>query len=357
MAVMDLDVRERVPLERYTTLELGGPARYFVECTSDTDVRAALIHARERQLPVAILGGGSNVVFPDSGFPGLVIRMCIGGIQFRDAALLEVTAGAGLRWDDLVRQAVERGWAGVECLSGIPGTVGAAPIQNVGAYGQEIAETLFSVDCLDRTTLEQRRFTASECRFGYRTSRFKQQDRGRWVVLEATFRLRRDATPQLRYPELQEAVARAAVLGARAPVTALQIVRDTVLALRRRKSMVLDPHDPDTRSTGSFFLNPVLTRHEFDQLRTRWTASGRTDAIPAYPLDDEVKVPAAWLVEHAGFSKGYRRGGVGISSHHALALVNYGGTVTELLALSDAIATAVAEQFGIRLEPEPEIVR
>jgi UDP-N-acetylmuramate dehydrogenase len=354
-----VQLRENVPLAPYTTLGLGGNARYFAECGSADEVRAALEDAAaERRLPVYILGGGSNVVFADAGFPGLVLRIAIGGIEFEesDGPAPQVRAGAGADWDALVQGAVERGWTGVECLSGIPGTVGGTPIQNVGAYGQEIAETLVSVACLDRATLERRTFSAPECGFGYRDSRFKRGDRGRYVVLEVVLRLRRDRPPVIRYPELRDAVARTAPLDA---VPAAQAVRETVLRLRRAKSMVLDAADPNTRSAGSFFMNPVLSVAAYADLEQRWkrTGEGRAAMIPSYPADGGVKVPAAWLVEQAGFPKGYRRGGVGISTRHALALVNLGGSSAELLALAEAVADGVAERFGIRLGYEPEVVR
>ena len=355
-----MNLRENVRLAPYTTLQLGGPARYFVECTAESEVRAALAHARERSLPVFVLAGGSNVVFGDAGFPGMVLRVAIGsdqGIAFRDG---EITAGAGADWDTLVRGAVERGWTGVECLSGIPGTVGGTPIQNVGAYGQEVAETLVSVNCLDRTTLERVTFSAVECEFGYRDSRFKGRDRGRYVVLDVTLRLRRDAPPRIRYPELRDAVARVGRRGSfdsAAPADAVRLVRQTVLALRRSKSMVLDPADPNARSAGSFFMNPVLSPAAFAELERRWQGAGGSGAIPNFPAGDAVKVPAAWLVERAGFPKGYRLGGAGVSSRHALALVNLGGTSAELLELADKIKAGVETRFGITLECEPEVVR
>jgi UDP-N-acetylmuramate dehydrogenase len=354
-----VNLRENVPLAPFTTLQLGGPARYFVECASEPEVRAALRHAREHDLPVFVLGGGSNVVFGDEGFPGLVLRMAIGrdqGISFGegDGTAPEIVAGAGADWDTLVRGAVERGWTGVECLSGIPGTVGGTPIQNVGAYGQEIAETLVRVACLDRTTLERHIFTAAECELGYRDSRFKGRDRGRYVVLEITLRLARDTPPRVRYPELRDAIARAGSLAAAGPAGALRLVRQTVLALRRAKSMVLDPADPNARSAGSFFMNPVLSPAAFAELERRWQGAG---AIPRFAAGDAVKVPAAWLVEQAGFPKGYRRGGAGVSARHALALVNLGGTSAELLGLAQAIQAGVERRFGIRLECEPEVVR
>ncbi len=350
-------LREQVPLAPYTTLGLGGAARYFVECETAEEVAAALDWARERRLPVYVLGGGSNVVFLDAGFPGLVVRIAIGGVEFRDGPTPEVTAGAGVDWDALVRGTAERGWTGIECLSGIPGTVGSTPIQNVGAYGQEIAETLVSVTCLDRTTLERRTFAAAECAFGYRDSRFKRADRGRFVVLDVTLQLARDARPRLRYPELQRALGGPGGVEADPPERAVRRVREAVLALRRGKAMVLDPADPNTRSVGSFFTNPVLSAAAFADVVARWRAAGGTGEIPTYPADGGVKVPAAWLVEQAGFPKGYRQGGVGISARHALALVNFGGTTIELLALADAITAGVERRFGVRLVPEPEVVR
>jgi UDP-N-acetylmuramate dehydrogenase len=350
-------MREHVPLAPYTTLGLGGAARYFVECGGEAEIRAALGYARERNLPVYVLGGGSNVVFLDAGYGGLVLRITIGGLEFRDGPKPHVHAGAGVDWDSVVRGAVERGWSGIECLSGIPGTVGGTPIQNVGAYGQEIAETLVNVTCLDRTTLERRTFTAAECGFAYRDSRFKRQDRGRYIVLDVSLRLARDQRPELRYPELQAAVARITPPDAVPPAQAVASVRDAVLALRRGKSMVLDPTDPNTRSVGSFFMNPVLSPGAFADLETRWRAMGGAGDIPTYPADAGVKVPAAWLVERAGFPKGYRRGGAGVSTRHALALVNLGGSSAELLALADAIVAGVEERFGVRLTYEPEVVR
>ncbi|HET7295693.1 MAG TPA: UDP-N-acetylmuramate dehydrogenase [Gemmatimonadales bacterium] len=349
--------REHVRLAPYTTLGLGGEARYLVECDRAAGVAAALIWARERRLPVYVLGGGSNVVFPDAGFPGLVLRVTIGGIEFRDSPAPEVRAGAGVGWDTLVQETVERGWTGIECLSGIPGTVGGTPIQNVGAYGQEIAEALVSVTCLDRTTLERRTFGAAECAFGYRDSRFKRGDRGRFVVLEVTLRLARDTVPRIRYAELARALGGPAGLEADPPGQAVRRAREAVLALRRGKSMVLDPTDPNTRSVGSFFTNPVLSPPAFAGLEARWRASGGRGDIPTYPADGGVKVPAAWLVEQAGFPKGYRRGGAGISTRHALALVNLGGTSAELLALAQAVADGVRATFGIALAYEAGIVR
>jgi UDP-N-acetylmuramate dehydrogenase len=349
-------IRPHVPLAPYTTLGLGGPARWFAECADEAEIRAALAWAEEHRQRTAVLGGGSNVVFADEGFPGLVLRVGVGGLELRDEPGPVIVAGAGVDWDALVRAAVERGWTGVECLSGIPGTVGGTPIQNVGAYGQEVSRTIISVACLDRRTFERRVFRPGECGFGYRTSRFKRDDRDRYIVLEVAFRLERDAPPRLEYPELRDAVARAGPLEPLAPGEAVRRVRETVLALRRGKSMVLDPADPNTRSAGSFFMNPVISPSAFGEFEARWRDRGRNGRIPAFPADGGVKLSAAWLVEQAGFAKGYRRGGVGVSSRHSLALVNYGGTAAELLALAESIAGAVSEQFGVRLEMEPQVL-
>ncbi len=354
---MTLLLREQEPLAQHTTLGLGGPARYFHECTTEAELREALTWARERRLRVQIMGGGSNLVVVDAGFPGLVLKLAIGGIALRETTQgVELTAAAGVEWDALVRQVVERGWTGIECLSGIPGTVGATPIQNVGAYGQEIAETLVSVRCLERAGLTEVVFPRDQCEFAYRSSRFKSRDHDHYIVLDITLRLYRDRLPQLRYAELAQAVRHHGELERLAPADAVSVVRNTVLELRRRKSMVLDPTDPNGRSVGSFFMNPVLSADAFDRLVHRWGAAGEGDGIPTFPADGRVKVPAAWLIEHAGFGRGYRRGGVGISTRHALALVNHGGTTAELLALAEAIERAVYERFGVRLEREPVVV-
>ncbi|HEU5261194.1 MAG TPA: UDP-N-acetylmuramate dehydrogenase [Gemmatimonadales bacterium] len=355
--MMTVRLREQVPLAPHTTLGLGGPARYFCECATEAQVREALALAQRRQIPAQIIGAGSNVVFSDAGYPGLVVKVTVGGATFRDAAdTVEVSAGAGVEWDALVRETVERGATGIECLSGIPGTVGATPIQNVGAYGQEIADTLVSVTCLEREGLTRVVFTRDQCELAYRDSRFKRADRDRYVVLGVTLRLRRGTTPRLRYAELEQAVRQSVDLEALEPASAVRVVRETVLRLRRRKSMVLDPTDPNARSVGSFFVNAVLSPEACDELVRRWRASGGSDPIPTFPADGQVKVPAAWLVEHAGFAKGYRHGGAGISTRHALALVNFGGTSAELLALARSIERAVDERFGIRLEREPVVV-
>jgi UDP-N-acetylmuramate dehydrogenase len=341
-----------IALAQYTTLGLGGTARHFAHCASLVDIREAFHFAAAQSLKVFVLGGGSNVIVADEGFDGLVIHIALRGISTATTPDgVQVTAAAGEPWDPFVEYCVRHAYTGVECLSGIPGLVGATPIQNVGAYGQEVRDTITAVEVLDRhsgavTTLANR-----DCAFGYRQSRFKGTDADRFVVTAVTFLLQPNAPPVMRYPELQKAVAASGV-----GQPTLANVRDGVLALRRGKSMVLDPDDPHSRSVGSFFTNPIITPNELERVRRRWQQTGSTDIVPSFPSGDLMKIPAAWLVEHAGFPKGYRLGNVGVSAHHSLALVNYGGTTLQLLNLAHRIQNAVRERFGITLEREPVVV-
>jgi UDP-N-acetylmuramate dehydrogenase len=318
-----------VELSELTTLRLGGPAGALVDARSEAELVEA---ARGAAL---VLAGGSNVVVADNGVPGTVVRVLTRGVE-RDGARLTVAAGED--WDALVATCVAEGLQGFECLSGIPGTVGATPIQNVGAYGQEVAETVESVRVLDRATGRVEDMSAADCGFVYRGSVFKYHDRR--VVLSVTFVLREGAmSGPLRYADLARALD--VPIGGSAP---LAEVRDAVLTLRRRKGMVIDPADPDSVSAGSFFTNPVLE-----------TAPA---GAPAWPEPDgRVKTSAAWLIEQAGFHRGYGNGRIGISTKHTLALVNRGGgTTAELMALAREIAGAVRERFGIELHPEPVLV-
>lgn len=335
-----------VPLAPLTTLGVGGRARDFVRATTLDELRAVL-RDRERTL---VLGGGSNLVIGDAGFDGLVVQIGLPGV---DVALHDdhaiVTAGAGVVWDDFVAQMVAADLAGVECLSGIPGLVGATPMQNVGAYGQEVADTITRVRAMYRHSGELVDFTPDACGFAYRTSRFKGTDR--WVIVEVTFRLERRATSMpLRYPELTRALGVGE--GERAP---LADVRRRVIELRRGKGMVVDPADPDSRSAGSFFTNPIVDAHAFAAFAARLPADITPPSWPA--PGGSTKLSAAWLIERAGFAKGATRGRVGLSSKHALALVNRGdATAAELLALAREIQDGVRDRFGIELVPEPVIV-
>ncbi|NKB71813.1 MAG: UDP-N-acetylmuramate dehydrogenase [Candidatus Latescibacteria bacterium] len=345
--------RQNVPLAPLTSLQLGGPARYLAVCQDVDDIRAALEQALQMDLPVQILGGGSNTLFADGGFPGLVLHIAIAGIDFKDekdATLVSV--GAGEDWDNLVQTCIDRNLGGLECLSGIPGRVGATPIQNVGAYGQEVKDTLATVEALDRETLELTSFSNQQCRFAYRQSRFKAEDRDRYIITRVVYRLPRPGRPTLRYPELRRYIEEGVDLQKLAPGReVLQTVRQAVLQLRRAKSMVLDPADPDSRSAGSFFLNPVIPEEAFHTLQAACAMP-----VPSFPAPQGVKIPAAWLVEQAGFAKGYSLNGAGISSKHALALVNRGGSTSDLLALANSIRSQVQRRFGILLEREPVLV-
>lgn len=347
-----------VLLAGHTTIGLGGPARYFLRATTLEHLREALVWARAEKLPVHILGGGSNTIFADEGFPGLVLQVGLRGIDFREEeGSILATVAAGEPWDDFVATCVERGLGGLECLSGIPGSAGATPVQNVGAYGQEVGETIVGLTALDRENLEEIYFTGAECAFSYRRSRFKGADRGRYVITAVTYRLTPEGRPALRYPELRGCLERRGdieTLGCGQP--ALAAVRAAVLELRRAKSMLFDPADPHSRSVGSFFLNPILPPAQRAGLEQRWQALGGTEPVPFFDSIEGIKVPAAWLVERAGFGKGYRRGGVGVSARHCLALVNYGGTTRELLALAEEIREGVYARFGVLLEIEPDIV-
>ena len=340
-------VREQVPLAPLTTLGVGGPARYFVEATTEADVREALGFALDRDLPLFILGGGSNVVVSDSGFLGLALKISLRGIESHNHGKFRLyRVAAGEDWDGFVARAVEEGCAGIECLSGIPGTVGGTPVQNVGAYGQEVAETIVEVKTINRYTLQSRPFNPMECAFGYRTSWFNSSGPQRHVILGVEFLLRRDGTPTLRYADLQK------VFGGEAKPS-LRQVREAVLAIRRSKSMVIDAGDENSRSAGSFFKNPVLAPNEYQELGERMRSRGLV--MPSYPAGHGWrKLSAAWLVEQAGFHKGYARGAVGISTRHSLAIVNRGGaTAAAVVALKDEIQSRVLAEFGIELAPEP----
>lgn len=344
MALSDhLEVHEHVPLAPLTSLGVGGAARYLARVRTADDLAQVLDWAARRGIDSTILGGGSNVVIADAGVAGLVvIPGLLGQAPIADDGDVVVRVGAGEPWDGFVATCVERGWAGLECLSGIPGLAGATPIQNVGAYGQDVGARLVSVEVLDVRTLERSALSRDECELGYRTSRFKGRDDGRFVVLAATFRLLPGGPPCVTYPEIARQLAGS-------PTPTLSEVRAVVLATRRRKSMLLDPSDENGRSCGSFFLNPELSPAAADALAARSPVKP-----PGYALaDGRVKVPAAWLIEHAGLSRGQRFGNVGISSRHALALVCHAGaTAAQLVEAAHRVRDRVWQAFGVELEPE-----
>jgi UDP-N-acetylmuramate dehydrogenase len=334
-----VQVRRGARLAELTTLAVGGPIDRLVEVSDADELVQAVRDADEAGRPLLLLGGGSNVVAPDDGWPGDVVLVRSRGIE-RDGDRLVVAAGED--WDGVVAHSVAGGLAGLEALSGIPGSTGATPVQNVGAYGQEVAQTITAVEVYDRVEKDRRALRPAECGFGYRDSRLKR-DPSRFVVLSVTFALHPgELSAPVGYAELARTLG--VEVGERAP---LADVRSAVIGLRRGKGMVLDPADPDSRSAGSFFTNPIVP------------AERAVEGCPSWPAGDGlVKLSAAWLVQHAGFGRGTRDGHVGTSSRHSLALTTEdGATATELLAFADRIVTAVREQFGVTLDREPTAVR
>jgi len=342
-----MEFREQIPLAPYTTFKIGGPARWFVEAATEADVLEAVGFARERTLPFFALGGGSNLLVADEGFVGLVLRVGLKGIAQQGEAF---DVGAGEDWDGFVTYAVERGYAGIECLAGIPGTAGGTPIQNVGAYGQEVAETVVRVRVLNLGTLKFEEFSNAECGFTYRRSIFNTTGRGKYLVTRVSYKLQRDGAPRIAYADLKRHFQ-----GSVAP--SLREVSAAVREIRRRKGMYIVEGDPDCRSAGSFFKNPVISAEHFARIAAK-EAGSEANQVPHYPAaDGAVKVPAAWLLERAGFHKGYALGAAGISSRHTLALINRGGAkAADILALRDRIIAAVETRFGIRLDPEPVLL-
>lgn len=339
-----MQLQQEVSLAPFTTFGIGGPARWFVEADSEDTVLDAVRFARESGLPIFVMGGGSNILVSDRGFAGLVIHLANRGME-QDKDLLH--AAAGENWDALVTLAVERGLGGIECLAGIPGTVGGTPVQNVGAYGQEVASSIQSVRVIDLRTLAFLEMPASACGFSYRRSIFNSSERGRYIVTRVSYRLRQGALPMLSYADIKQYFKDHSQLPT-LPETACAIRE-----IRRRKGMLLVGGDPDCRSAGSFFKNPVVPESLYARI-----ASTVATPVPQYPADHGfVKIPAAWLVEQAGFGKGFSAGTAGVSSKHTLALINRGGAqAADILLLANQIVRAVQERFGIHLEPEPVLV-
>jgi UDP-N-acetylmuramate dehydrogenase len=349
---MALVISDQLPLAAHTTLELGGPAQHFARIEDRATLLEALQWARTRALPVTLLGGGSNVVVSDRGVRGLVLQLRTRGVALaREGEHVEVTAEAGEDWDGLVTRCVDEDLAGVECLSGIPGRVGATPIQNVGAYGQEISGCLRAVEVLDRITLQTSWLDNDACQFGYRSSSFKRAPE-RFVVLAVRFALLPGGAATLRYAELARALA------AHGGTPSLSEVRAGVLQLRRAKSMLIEADDENRRSVGSFFLNPIVSVAQAEAIAARARALGCLAAgqeMPRYAqADGTLKLSAAWLIEQAGTVKGERRGAVGVSSRHTLALVHHGGGASaELIALAGTVRDRTRSCFGVVLEAEP----
>lgn len=338
--------QENVRLAPYTTFRVGGPARWFAEAASEEDLVEALEFARDRDLPVFVLGGGSNLLVSDHGFPGLVLHIVLKGIERSQAGgRVRFRAAAGEVWDDFVAETVAVDCAGLECLSGIPGSVGGTPVQNVGAYGQEVSESIVGVRALDRKSLLFVELGNADCAFGYRSSAFNSTLAGRYILTQVEFSLEQHGRPSIRYEDLKRA------MDGREPT--LEETRSVVRAIRRRKGMLIVEGDPDSRSAGSFFHNPIVPA---DQLSRLAAAAGiDPDRVPHYPAGaGKVKIAAAWLLEHSGFPKGYVMGSAGLSSRHSLALINrQSATAADIAVLRDKIRAAVESRFGIYLEMEP----
>lgn len=333
-------------LSQYTTLEVGGEARQVGSARTTAEALTLVRQAQERGWPWFVLGGGSNMLVADEGFPGLVLQWEDDelSVLHETAAEIVLRVGGGMVWDRLVERTVAEGWAGLECLSGIPGRVGAAPIQNIGAYGQEVAETIRACWVLDWESGAETRVPAEECAFSYRMSRFKGEWKGRHLVTAVEFALRPGGAPTLRYKELQQKIGN--------PEPPLTQVRETVLRIRRSKSMVWDKADPNHRSAGSFFVNPIVPAEQAAELQ------GGHPGMPSWSVSgDQTKLSAAWLIENAGFPKGWGIGPAGLSSNHVLAVINRGGArAGDLVQVARTVRQGVKEHFGVTLHPEPEFL-
>jgi UDP-N-acetylmuramate dehydrogenase len=348
-------IEENKPLAPFTTFGIGGPSRWFIEATSEEEIIEAAAWAGERKVALFVLGGGSNLLVSDAGFDGLVLKVGLRGITAVDAqedpghTIYQVAAGED--WDHFVAFSTVAGCAGIECLAGIPGTVGGTPVQNVGAYGQEVASVIERVRAFDLQSHAFVEFVSAECGFAYRRSRFNSEDRGRYIVTRVDFRLTPGGAPTMLYAELQRAFAEGAQ-------PSLAEVAAQVRCIRKAKGMLIVEGDPDCRSAGSFFKNPVVNDEQFRQIAAACeTPPPCFPASPDSQNSGQAKVPAAWLIEQAGFTKGYALGNAAISSRHTLALVNLGGaSAAEILALAGQITAAVERRFGIRLEMEPVMV-
>jgi UDP-N-acetylmuramate dehydrogenase len=342
-------IEENKELAPLTTFGVGGPARWFVEAETETDVVDALAWAGAREVLLFVLGGGSNLLVADEGYRGLVLHVALKGIQRRDSQeqsgeqLFEVAAGED--WDGFVQRTVEENCAGLECLAGIPGTVGGTPVQNVGAYGQEVARTITRVRAIDRHARSMVELSAEECGFGYRRSRFNTVDKERYVIVGVQFRLAPGGEPSLEYADLQRAFP------AGSDPSPAQVAR-VVRKIRQSKGMLIVEGDPDCRSAGSFFKNPVVGREEAASISR--VAGVEPPQFKAGADSDVVKISAAWLIERAGFTRGYAHGSAAISSKHTLALVNLGGaTAAEIVGLAEQIQSTVFDRFSIELQMEP----
>ncbi|HXO39437.1 MAG TPA: UDP-N-acetylmuramate dehydrogenase [Candidatus Acidoferrum sp.] len=348
-----MNTQENIPLAPLTTFRVGGPARYFADAHSEHEVAEAVAFSFARKIPLFVLGGGSNLLVSDEGWPGLVLKVSLQGVEFEgDSQKMLFHAGAGENWDGLAALAVSKNCSGIECLSGIPGTVGGTPVQNVGAYGQEVSETISRVHALEIATGKLVDLSNGDCGFSYRSSAFNTTRRDQYIVLGVSYLLHRNGEPKIEYADLKKFFA------ASSEKSTLQQVRDAVRSIRLSKAMLLVDSDEDCRSAGSFFKNPIVSAAEADQIQALAEKRAPGKTLPRYPAaDGQVKLAAAWLVEQSGFHKGYSLGPVGISRKHTLAIVNRGGaTAKDILALKDEIEKKVFDIWGVMLRPEPVFV-
>lgn len=352
------EIKNNILIAPHTTINLGGEAKHFCECRNENELSETLKYATDNHIRFVLIGGGSNVIFPDGKYDGLVIKLTGENIEIKDETdshiLIKVWAGTG--WDKFVEWAVNKEYQGIECLSGIPGSTGATPIQNVGAYGQEVGNTIVNVTCINRIDFKEHVFTNSQCKFGYRDSIFKNEYKEKYFIIYIEFRLSKISEPEIKYRDLARETENSPEYGKLLKrEEKLAYIRNKVIEIRRKKSMVSDDGDSESKSCGSFFTNPILTYDEFEKVSRKIIKLGYD--TPFYKSDDKYKIPAAFLIEKAGFEKGYSKSNVGISRSHTLALVNRGGTTRELLELAEEIRNTVFDKFGVKLNYEPFIIK
>lgn len=347
-----INIQKDVPLAPLTTFKIGGKARFFVRAESEDEVIQAFNFIKKNDFEIFVLGGGSNVLISDNGFDGLVLQIGLKGISMiqNNDEIVKIKAEAGEDWDEFVEFCVNKNLAGLECLSGIPGFVGGTPIQNVGAYGQEVSETIISVRVFDRKSKEILEFSNTECQFEYRQSIFNTKEQDRFIVLSVTYALKQDGEPKIVYKDLQN------YFGDKKPT--LKETREAVLKIRSAKSMVIDENDINSQSAGSFFKNPIISFEKFEEIKEsiiRKSLIGKDEEIPFFKIDEKrIKIPAAWIIEKSGFHKGFEMGNAGLSSNHTLAIINRGNAnADEVLQLMNEIQTKVKVNFNVPLKPEP----
>jgi UDP-N-acetylmuramate dehydrogenase len=345
---MSLIVQENIALAPFTTFKIGGKAVFFVSAHGENEVFEALEFAQKNKLKVFVLGGGSNVLIADGGFDGLVVHIALKGVSSsaENDGTVYLTAAAGEDWDNFVAFCVGKNLQGVECLSGIPGYIGGTPVQNVGAYGQEVSETIMSVRCLDRNVKKIVELTNANCGFAYRTSIFNTSKKNRFIVLSVTFALKLNGEPKIVYKDLQNYF--------NGKKSNLEETREAVLEIRRAKSMVIDKNDANSKSAGSFFKNPIVNLNKFAQIK-EIAKKMNLKEVPNFSVDvSKIKIPAAWLIEKSGFQKGFQFGRVGLSTKHTLAIVNLGNAAAaDVIRFKEEIQVKVKEKFGVALQPEP----